>query len=214
MNRRKLLAQEDEPMQIDLSELENATYEQHPDDFANGVMVIHEPITEKFWEKIVRPLKRLETDRGIEEITFYLSTPGGDVEAAMSFCDVIDAISVPTHIILFETVCSAGMLMACSGSKNPFVKTYCYPSTLGVMHKPSVLGYTERLTFEELGLLTEVLERRHQMMRTYIVDHTNFTFETYDELITDKDLYLTAQQMKEYGIVDEIITGETDVVFL
>lgn len=213
MDIKKLLAQDSE-LEEESECFISADYEQHPDDLVNGVIVIHEPITEKLWEKIVRPLKRLETDREIEEITLYLSTTGGDVEAAMSFCDVIDSISVPTNLILFESVWSAGMLMACSGSKNPNVTTYSYPSTLGVMHKPSILGYNERLTFEELEQLTAILERRHQMMRTYIVEHTNFSYETYDQLITDKDLYLTAEQMKEYGIVDEIITGETDVVFL
>ena len=171
----------------------------------DGILLIHSEIKITFCESVFRPLKKIERDEDIERIQIYLSTFGGDVNAALTYCDVIDRLEKSTTITLFGEVFSCGFIMACAGYKNPNVHTVCYPSVTAMMHSPVVFRYKdEPVTARALEELGDILTERKASVFEYIMSNSKITPELIKK-IDAKDYYMNAKALLEYGVVDEIL---------
>lgn len=180
-------------------------YPQDPQDLAHGILTIHAAITGRLWEDVIRPIQRMEIDDNIEKITIYLSTNGGDISSAMTLCDVLDKITKPTDLILFDEVWSAGTLIACAGFSNPVVKKACYSSTVGVIHKPFLAGCSEYYDIDDLDELHEHIRHVQHRMKEYYLSHSKMTVVEYRRLMKNGDHYLDAEELLRLGIVDKIL---------
>ncbi len=191
--------------EIDLlqNQLNALMYEQDELDLEEGVLTIQTEITEEIWPNVIRPLHRMDDDDEIADITIFLSTPGGTLPCALAYCDVVDKLRAPTNIILFGEVLSCGVIMACAGFNNPNVHTYCYPSTLAMMHSPFVQGYRdERVTLDSMEELHGYLDRRIQYTRNYMLTHSNIPEDVFDNEMLLRDYYMDAEELFKFGIVD------------
>lgn len=178
---------------------------QDASDLEDGIILIHSDIDEGLWENVIRPLKQLERTESVKELTIYLSTEGGTISDALTYCDVLDRITKPTTVILFGEVLSCGLIMACAGYSNDNVKTVCYPSVVGMIHSPYVHRYKdEPVTTKALRELGDILGQREEAIFRYILDHSKITTEKLEEMM-EKDYYMDAEEMLRFGIVDEIL---------
>lgn len=157
-------------------------------------------VDETIIEEVLMPLLSMDdaTSRPVELI---LNTDGGDAFPAFALCDVIDNVKVPLTITVPAYAFSAGFLILCSGKNNPNVKKRCYAHSLALLHGGEVQVAGNASTVKDTQAF---FEKYNVEMRNYIRKNTNLPEKIVEES-ERKEIYLTAQEMLEYGIVDEII---------
>jgi len=170
----------------------------------NRTIVLNSEIDESILETVVLPLKQFENDDSNKPITLILNTPGGSVADGLMLCNVIDLYKKPLNIIVPSYACSMGTIILCSGNKNPNVTKKCYPFSFSLIHSGSTYVGGESHTVEDVMDFNKSMDKAIQ---DYIVTNTKITEEEYASHYR-KQWYLNAQQMLEYGLVDEIIGSE------
>ena len=197
----------DDVFTVDLAELlsngdsmDPVTY-QYYKSLKDNTIVINEGICEDILEKAVLPLMQMDKDESVKHIDIYLNTEGGSVYDGFLLVDVIDKIKTDTTITIMGMAASMGIYIAMAGHNNPNVKTVCYSHSVGLIHDGSyyINGsmHSARDTFK-------FSERYEQKIKDYVLSHSAIDEDTYRDF--DRvEAWMTAEDMVEYGIVDEIL---------
>ena len=169
-------------------------------------IVLNSEIDENILENVVLPLKDFEEDDNHKPITLILNTPGGSVADGLMLCNIIDNYKKPLEIIVPSYACSMGTIILCAGNKNPNVTKKCYPFTFGLFHSGQTFVGGETTSVKDTIDFNENVDNR---IRQYIVANTNISDDLYEKHHR-KQWYITADEMLDYGLVDEIIGKESD----
>jgi ATP-dependent Clp protease protease subunit len=167
------------------------------------LVLINGEITEDTGAEVTRQLMSIElhnrSNGTNEPATMIINSPGGDLNAAWQICDIMDFISTPIHTVGLGQVCSAGLMILMNG-------------TVGerrVTDRTSIMShqYSWGAIGKHSDLIATSKEWAHIMTR--LVKHykecTGLTEkELMDNLLKDTDRWLTAQEAKKYGLIDEI----------
>lgn len=154
------------------------------------------------------PLKDFEEDKIEDPVNIILSSPGGSIFDAMIICNIIDNYKKKLNIYVYGYALSMGAMILCSGNKNSNVKKYCYPFSIGLMHAGA------ESAFGESGSVRDTINfntKYDALVRDYVLANTNFTEDDW-EFLSRHQMYLTAQEMKEKGMIDEIIGAEAKAI--
>lgn len=134
-------------------------------------------------------------------ITIYINTLGGSVFDGFNLADIISNLKAPTTIIVLGYAYSMGMYLLMAGSNKPNIVRKCYPFSTGLMHGGSSLIQG---TASQVKDYYQFAERFDQKVQDFVLKNSKFTQEEYEK-IERHELYLTAEEMLEKGLVDEII---------
>ena len=166
---------------------------------SNRIFYINCEIDSDLVDMVSVPL--LMADTTGEPITIYLNTPGGSVFDGFNLADIISNLRSPTTIIVLGYAYSMGMYLLMAGSNKPNITRKCYPFSTGLMHGGSSLVQG---TSSQVRDYHEFAERFDKKVENFVLANSNFTKKEYDK-IERYELYLTAEEMLEKGLVDEII---------
>lgn len=171
----------------------------------NRTVILNQEITENIVETVFIPLKKFEEDDDTTTpVKLILNTPGGSVADGLMLCGLIDNYKKPLEIIIPGYACSMGTIILCAGNKNPNVTKKCYPFSFALFHSGETFVGGESTSVEDVMQFNKNVSNN---IRQYVIDNTNITAELYDAHYR-KQWYLTAQEMLEYKLVDEIIGCE------
>ncbi|MFS4490560.1 MULTISPECIES: ATP-dependent Clp protease proteolytic subunit [Dietzia] len=133
------------------------------------------------------------------DIAMYINSPGGSVSAGMAIFDTMQFVECDVATYAMGLAASMGQFLLAAGAKG---KRYALPHAKIMMHQPSggVGG-----SAIDIAIQAEQLALTKKQMAELIADHTGQTFEQVTE-DSDRDRWFTAQQAKEYGFVDHVIT--------
>jgi ATP-dependent Clp protease protease subunit len=151
---------------------------------------------------IIAQLLYLESEDPEKEINLYINSPGGMVTAGLAVYDTMQYIKSPITTICMGMAMSFGAVLLTAGTKG---RRYCLPNARIMIHQPLIYG--EGIS----GQVTDIEIEAKEMMDTksrlnqIIAYHTGQTVEkvTAD---SERNYYLSAEEAKAYGIVDEIIS--------
>ncbi len=152
-------------------------------------------------ETVIIPLMNFEKDDNTEPVTLILNTPGGSIDDGLVLLNVIDNYKKPLNIIVMGYACSMGSIILCAGSKNPNVKRLCHKFSYGLIHAGSVFLGGNTSTVKDTVKFNERVEKT---IKDYVLANTKITEDEYRES-ERKEWYLTANDMLEKGMVDEIL---------
>ena len=152
-------------------------------------------------ETVVLPLKEFENDDITKPVTLILNTPGGSVADGLMLCNVIDNYKKPLEIIVPSYSCSMGTIILCSGNKNSNVIKKAYPFSFALFHSGQTYVGGESTSVEDVMNFNKGVDNK---IRDYIIANTNITEELYDAHHR-KQWYISADEMLEYGLINEII---------
>ena len=152
-------------------------------------------------ETVIIPLMNFEKDDNTEPVTLILNTPGGSIDDGLVLLNVIDNYKKPLNIIVMGYACSMGSIIICAGSKNPNVKRLCHKFSYGLIHAGSVFLGGNTSTVKDTVKFNERVEKT---IKDYVLANTKITEDEYRES-ERKEWYLTANDMLEKGMVDEIL---------
>ncbi len=147
---------------------------------------------------IVAQLLFLEAENPDKDIHLYINSPGGSVTAGMAIYDTMRFIKPDVSTICVGQAASMGAFLLSAGAKG---KRYCLPHSRVMIHQP-LGGFQGQASDIEIHA-QEIIAIKKQL-NELLADHTGQNFDTIQK-DTDRDNFMTSQQAKEYGLVDEVI---------
>ena len=141
----------------------------------------------------------LESEDPDKDIHLYLNTPGGVVTAGLAIYDTMQYIKPDVSTICVGQAASMGAVLLAAGKAK---KRFALPHSRVLIHQPhgGVQGQASDIDIQA----REILRTREEINRI-LANHTKQSMERIQQ-DTDRDFFMTGQQSKEYGLVDEVIT--------
>lgn len=165
----------------------------------NRRIIINDQISADILEYAVIPLIDMDNDGTNKPIEIMLNTVGGEIYSGFCLVDALENVKCKTTIRIMGMAASMGILIAMV--KNPNITVVCSKFSVGLIHSGS--QYMEGSTHAVRDTF-KFSERYEELIKEYILKHTTIDEKMYTE-IERQEFWMTADDMKKYGIVDEII---------
>ena len=149
---------------------------------------------------IVAQLLFLESENPDKDIHLYINSPGGVITAGLAIYDTMQFIKPDVSTMCIGQAASMGAFLLAGGAAG---KRYCLPNARTMIHQPSggAQGQATDIDIHAKEILI-IRERLNELMAT----HTGQDLETIAR-DTERDNFMNAEQSKEYGLVDEVVSG-------
>ena len=154
---------------------------------------------------VIAQMLFLEAEDPDKDVYLYVNSPGGSVTAGMAIYDTMQYVKPAVSTICMGQAASMGALLLCAGAKG---KRFALPHSRIMIHQP-LAGVQGQATDIDIQA-REILRIRDELNRI-LVNHTGQPVERIAK-DTDRDFFMTAEQAKEYGIVDQVILSHTPVL--
>ncbi len=141
----------------------------------------------------------LEAEDPEKDIHFYINSPGGVVTAGMAIYDTMQYIRPDVSTICLGQAASMGAFLLAAGAKG---KRYALPQARILIHQP-LGGVQGQAT--DIDIHAREILRTRQTLNQLLAKHTGQPLERV-ERDTERDKFMSAEEAKEYGIIDEVIT--------
>jgi ATP-dependent Clp protease protease subunit len=150
---------------------------------------------------IIAQLLYLEADDPDKEINLYINSPGGMVSAGLAVYDTMQYIRCPITTICMGMAMSFGAVLLCAGSKG---KRFALPHSRIMIHQPLISGGGISGQATEIEIEAKEIVDTKRRLNEIISKHTGQTVEKV-ERDSERNFYLSAEDAKTYGIIDEVI---------
>lgn len=150
---------------------------------------------------VVMKLLYLQSENRRKDIHFYINSPGGDVVATLAIYDTMQILTSPVATYCVGQAASGGAILLAGGTKG---KRFCLPNSRVMVHQPygGVSGQVSDIEIQAMELL-----RYRDTLNQILSNHTGKPVEQIAK-DTDRDFFLSSQEAKDYGLVDEILTRQ------
>lgn len=156
------------------------------------------PVEDYMANLVVAQLLFLEAENPDKDIHLYINSPGGSVTAGMSIYDTMQFIKPDVSTMCIGQACSMGAFLLNAGAKG---KRYCLPNSRVMIHQPSggAQGQASDIHIQAQEIL-KIRARLNELMAY----HSGQPIEKI-EVDTERDNFMSAQQAKDYGLIDAVI---------
>ncbi|HEX9992598.1 MAG TPA: ATP-dependent Clp protease proteolytic subunit [Acidimicrobiales bacterium] len=173
----------------------------------NRIIFLGTDVNDNVANLITAQLLYLESEDADRDIWLYVNSPGGSVTAGMAIYDTMQFVSPDIGTICMGLAASMGQFLLCAGAKG---KRFALPHARIMMHQPSggIQGQAS-----DIAIQAEQLIYIKRLMAERIAYHTGQDVDQV-EADSDRDRWFTAEQAKDYGIIDRVIVrrGQMDRV--
>ena len=171
------------------------------------IIFIGTPIDDAVANLVIAQLLYLQMEDSKKDIHLYINSPGGVVTGGMAIYDTINFLQCDVVTYCIGMAASMSTVLLAAGTKG---KRYALPNSRVMIHQPSggAGGQSADITIAAKEIL-----RWRRTLSEVIAKHTGRTVEQVDK-DSDRDYYMSAEEAKAYGIVDEVVTSTRDVAKL
>ncbi|EOB7374830.1 ATP-dependent Clp endopeptidase proteolytic subunit ClpP [Staphylococcus aureus] len=166
------------------------------------IIMLGSQIDDNVANSIVSQLLFLQAQDSEKDIYLYINSPGGSVTAGFAIYDTIQHIKPDVQTICIGMAASMGSFLLAAGAKG---KRFALPNAEVMIHQP--LGGAQGQATEIEIAANHILKTREKLNRI-LSDRTGQSIEKIQK-DTDRDNFLTAEEAKEYGLIDEVMVPET-----
>ena len=145
--------------------------------------------------EIVMKLLYLQSENRRKDIHFYINSPGGDVVATLAIYDTMQVLTCPIATYCVGQAASGAAVLLCGGTKG---KRFALPNARVMMHQPFG-GVSGQIS--DIEIQTNEILRYRDVLNQIIAKHTGQPIEKIAK-DTDRDFFLSADEAKQYGVVD------------
>ena len=163
------------------------------------IIFLGEEVDDVTGSLVVAQLLFLESEDPNKDISLYINSPGGSVTAGMAIYDTMQYIKCDVSTICIGMAASMGAFLLAGGKKG---KRYALPNAEIMIHQPSG-GAKGQAT--EIQIVAENILKIKKKLNTMLSENTGQPYEKV-AADTERDNYMSADEAKEYGLVDEVIT--------
>ena len=163
------------------------------------IIFIGTPIVDQVANTVMAQLLYLDREDPERDISIYINSPGGVIHAGLAIYDTMRLIRPDVSTICVGLAASMATVLLCAGAKG---KRYALPNSTIHMHQP-ISGAQGQAS--DIDIAAREILRMQDKMRQIISEHSGQPYEKVAR-DTDRDYYLTSEQAKEYGLIDEVLT--------
>lgn len=164
------------------------------------IIFLGEEVTDASASVIIAQLLFLEGEDPEKDIHLYINSPGGSVTAGMAIYDTMQYIKCDVSTICIGMAASMGSFLLAGGAKG---KRYALPNSEIMIHQPSG-GARGQAT--EIKIVAEHILKTRQKLNSILAANTGQSIERI-EIDTERDNFMSAEEAKEYGLVDAVIAS-------
>jgi ATP-dependent Clp protease, protease subunit len=187
------------PMVIEQSGRGERSYDIYSRLLKERVIFLVGEVNDQTANLVVAQLLFLESENPDKDISLYINSPGGSVSAGMSVYDTMNFIKPHVSTLCIGMAASMGAFLLAAGEKG---KRFSLPNSKVMIHQP--LGGARGQATEIEIHAREILKTRDQLNRI-LAERTGQPLEKI-ERDTERDYYLSADESKEYGLIDQVIS--------
>jgi ATP-dependent Clp protease protease subunit len=165
------------------------------------IVVLGSEVNDEIANRITAQLLLLDADDAESDIRFYINSPGGSVTAGFAIYDTMQLIRPDVATYAMGMAASMGQFLLSSGTPG---KRYSLPHARILMHQPSAgVGGTA----SDIAIQADLFNKWKQELAKITADQTG---QTVEQIIADgdRDRWFTAQEAKDYGFVDHVLTAD------
>ncbi len=166
------------------------------------IIVLSEEVNAASASVVVAQLLYLEGQDPEKDISFYINSPGGSITDGMAIHDTMQYIKCDVSTICVGMAASMGAFLLASGAKG---KRYALPNSEILIHQPLIGGGGLSGQTTDIKIHSDHLVYVRSKLSRLLSEYTGQPLEAI-ERDTERDNYMTAEQAKAYGLIDEIIT--------
>jgi ATP-dependent Clp protease protease subunit len=166
-----------------------------------NIIFLGTPIDDWVANLIIAQLLFLEAEDPDKDISIYINSPGGSVTAGLAIYDTMQFIRPDVVTICIGQASSMAAILLAAGTRE---KRFALPSARILIHQPSIGSIGGQAT--DIRIYAEEMLRTRRATSRLLALHTGQEFERVDDDV-ERDRYLSADQAREYGIIDRVISA-------
>ncbi len=165
----------------------------------NRIIFLQGAIMNETANELVMKLLYLQSENRRKDIHFYINSPGGSVSATLAIYDTMNILSCPVATYCVGLAASGAAILLAGGAKG---KRFALPHAKVMIHQPwgGVSGQISDIEIQARQILQD-----RDVLNGILAQHTGQPVERIAKDV-DRDFYLTSQEAKDYGLVDDILT--------
>jgi len=168
------------------------------------ILFLGQEVNDGIANSLVAQMLYLDSDVNSKPIYLYINSPGGSVTSGLAIYDTIKYVKSDVVTICVGLAASMGAFLLAAGTKG---KRVALPHSRIMIHQP--LGGTSQRQASDIEIEAKEILRIKDMLNMSMADMTGQTFEKIEK-DTDRDYFLSAEEAKNYGLIDRVITHPSE----
>ncbi|WP_459593399.1 ATP-dependent Clp endopeptidase proteolytic subunit ClpP, partial [Enterococcus cecorum] len=168
------------------------------------IIMLSGPVTDDLANSIISQLLFLDAQDSEKDIYLYINSPGGSVTAGLAIYDTMNFVKADVQTIVMGMAASMGSFLLTAGTKG---KRFALPNAEIMIHQP--LGGAQGQATEIEIAARHILKTRERLNKI-LAERTGQPIEVIEK-DTDRDNFMTAQEAKDYGLIDEIMVSSKNL---
>ena len=189
------------PTVIEKSQYGERAYDIYSRLLKERIIFLGAPINDFVANSVIAQLLYLASQDPKKDIMLYLNSPGGMVTSGLAVYDTMQYVKCPISTVCVGMAASMGAVLLAAGEKG---KRFSLPNSQIMLHQP-LGGATGQAI--EIEITAKQIVKIKERINRILAKHTGQTMEKIEK-DTDRDFYLTAQEAKDYGIIDEVLEDQ------
>nr|HID58318.1 ATP-dependent Clp endopeptidase proteolytic subunit ClpP [Desulfobacterales bacterium] len=186
------------PIVIEQSSRGERAYDIYSRLLKDRIIFLGSVLTDEIANLLIAQLLFLESEDPDKDISFYINSPGGVVTAGLAIYDTMQYVKPDVSTLCMGQAASMGALLLAAGTPG---KRYALPNARILIHQP-LGGFQGQAS--DVAIQAKEIMRMRETLNKILAFHTNKDIEKIRQ-DTDRDFYMSGEEAKEYGIVDEVI---------
>lgn len=189
------------PMVVEQSPRGERAYDIYSRLLKDRIVFVGTPVDDIVSNLIIAQLLFLQMEDPDKDISVYINSPGGSVTAGLAIYDTMQFVKPAVATYCVGQASSMGALLLAAGTKG---KRFALPASRILIHQPwgGVQGQASDISIQAREIL-----RMREKINELLVKHTGQSLEKIEK-DTDRDYFMTAEEARAYGIIDEVIYGK------
>ncbi|MCQ2979256.1 MAG: ATP-dependent Clp endopeptidase proteolytic subunit ClpP [Clostridia bacterium] len=188
------------PMVVEQTNKGERSYDIYSRLLKERIIFVTGEVTDEMADLVVAQLLFLESEDPEKDIFMYINSPGGSVSAGFAIYDAMHYIKCDVSTMCIGLAASMGAFLLAGGTKG---KRYALPNAEIMIHQP--LGGAKGQA-SDIKIVAENILKTKEKLNRMISENTGKPFEEVEK-DTDRDNYMSAEEAKEYGLIDEVMVS-------
>jgi ATP-dependent Clp protease, protease subunit len=188
------------PMVVEQTNRGERAYDIYSRLLKDNIIFIGTPIDDHVANLVTAQLLFLEAEDPEKDISLYINSPGGSITAGMAIYDTMQFVRPSVVTICVGQAASIAALLLTAGAAK---KRFSLPNSRILIHQPWMSGLSGQAT--DIDIHAKEILRMRSVINKLLADHSGQTIEKIEKDV-ERDFIMSAQQSKDYGLIDEIIS--------
>lgn len=168
------------------------------------IIMLSGEVNDEMANSIIAQLLFLDAQDPEKDIYLYINSPGGSVSAGLAIFDTMNFVKADVQTIVLGMAASMGSFLLTAGEKG---KRFALPNAEIMIHQP--LGGAQGQA-TEIDIAAKHILKTRERLNTILAERTGQPIETINK-DTERDNYMTAEEAKAYGLIDEVLTSSKEI---